>query len=204
MREPGWLQFHEALSWISQHVRSESQLKGPIEPSEAERVLTDAAMAGRVTVLSARFDPSAAKPLDDVAPIAPHAFASLKAIAGRDGTLWLVDRITLWEAQKRGYLLPCDEFPGVVHTSVVVSHPDLERVFLSGRSPLEEAVLAADRDEFPYGPPRGMPVSVRRRRVVDRLSKTLGITTVSDRTFQRCGIGKGGARGLSHSRGGPN
>ena len=62
-------------------------------------------------------------------------------------------------------------------------------VITSGRELLGAAILAADRAEFPGGPPKGMPVAVRRERLRNRL-KADGIPNVDDRTFLRHGIGK--------------
>lgn len=57
-----------------------------------------------------------------------------------------------------------------------------------GPAKLSRAIIAADKALWPDGPPTGMPAQVRRDKIRAHLKSH--ITSISDRTFQRCRIGK--------------
>lgn len=58
-----------------------------------------------------------------------------------------------------------------------------------GPEPLRDAIIEADRALWPEGPPKGMQAKVRRDRIRAHV-KSQSIGSISDRTFQRYGIGK--------------
>jgi hypothetical protein len=76
---------------------------------------------------------------------------------------------------------------GLAHSLNAVKKPIAGK--LTGPLPLRDLIQEADRAEFPEGPPKGMRVGERRRRIEARL-KNHGISRITDRTFLRHGIGR--------------
>src|SRR5215471_17544337 len=80
-----------------------------------------------------------------------------------------------------------DRLKQAAHPVSQIASSDVVERLAPGREPLGPAIQAADCHLFPTGPPKGMLVSERRRRIRAHLKKH-GIADVSDKTFQRHGI----------------